>query len=1076
MVRRSKASGKDPTIPFARKLVLNQWLLSLFGVGSFEELVRHLRDEGLEGLDENNIHRLHQAIITHHAEHPLLQRELLLEYDQNIVEHTQRLNEGRIRKGEGPIVWKYFQYLALVFTEIYLARYFADPEGLLRELNQQIEAYNADKGEPDRIVPFDEAAEAWVQLNKVAFWMATGSGKTLLMHANLLQFQQALRRHGRGEDLDRILLLTPNEGLSLQHVREFRASGIEAELFDKDRRGLFQGRTVEVVEVTRLREEMGDRTIAIDAFEGRNLVLVDEGHRGASGGDEGAWMRYRNALCEEGFSFEYSATFEQAVKGSARLTDLYAKTTLWDYSYRHFYADGFGKDYQILNLEEGTQESHLELYLVACLLSFFQQQRLQREQESAVRSFNIERPLWVFVGGRVTATLGKKEASDIVVILEFLRRYVGERRDSVERIDRVLNQGLVTATGENLFAGRFSYLNSCSLSAEQIFDETLEVVFNAPGGGKLYVENLRGVTGEVALRIGADNEAFGVVNVGDDGKLVKLCDRRGIATGAREFAGSLFQEINRGDSRVNLLIGSKKFTEGWNSWRVATMGLMNVGKGEGAQVLQLFGRGVRLKGYDLSLKRSSKVALPATVQRPKHIGLLETLGVFGIHADYMAQFRDFLTDAGLPENDGRIEFLLPVFKELGGQKLKTVGIRKVINGVSTVSGDAFRQLGPVPTLAPPEGTSDESAEYLQRNQIVLNWYPKIQAFRSSELAGGKQDPRNETHLALCHLAFLDFDRIWFALERFKAERGWHNLNVTREGVEALLCDQSWYRLQIPEEELIGNSYQRVKVWEEIAVALLKKYTERYYTFRKREWELPHLEYRCLESDDPNFLGVKDSSDAGYRISIDGSQAELASKLEELTVSIKERRAKSWGFGGLRAVWFGRHLYQPLLYLDGKLAEISPAPLNKGERQFVEDLREFCEKEVEFFEGRELYVLRNLSRGRGIGFFEAGNFHPDFILWLVAGRQQHVVFVDPKGLRHVGVSDPKIRFYKTIKEIEKRLGDRDVHLESFIVSNTRSSTMRQQWGVEKSEMGEWNILFQEEDKVSYIGAMLKKVVD
>ena len=32
-----------------------------------------------------------------------------------------------------------------------------------------------------------------------------------------------------------------------------------------------------------------------------------------------------------------------------------------------------------------------------------------------------------------------------------------------------------------------------------------------------------------------------------------------------------------------------------------------------------------------------------------------------------------------------------------------------------------------------------------------------------------------------------------------------------------------------------------------AVALLKKYTERYYTFRKREWELPHLEYRDLEA-------------------------------------------------------------------------------------------------------------------------------------------------------------------------------------------------------------------------------------
>ena len=112
------------------------------------------------------------------------------------------------------------------------------------------------------------------------------------------------------------------------------------------------------------------------------------------------------------------------------------------------------------------------------------------------------------------------------------------------------------------------------------------------------------------------------------------------------------------------------------------------------------------------------------------------------------------------------------------------------------------------------------------------------------------------------MAFLDLDRICFDLERFKAERSWYNLNLTRQGVEALLGDPSWYCLQIPAEELVGDSYEKVRLWEEIAVALLKKYTERYYTFRKREWELPHLEYRDLDGDDPNFLGVKDSSARG----------------------------------------------------------------------------------------------------------------------------------------------------------------------------------------------------------------------
>ncbi|MEX2527036.1 MAG: DEAD/DEAH box helicase family protein [Gemmatimonadota bacterium] len=1068
-----RRSSSRPQVPFSHKLVLNRWLLSLFNVERFDQLAEHLRGEALEGLDENNIHHFHHALTAQLFNLTQLSTELLLEYDQNIVRHTQRLNERRITRGEEPITWKYFQYLTLLFTEIYLDRYFRDPAALLGVLNEQVEVLNADRPEADRVTPFDEEAEAWPQLNKVAFWMATGSGKTLLMHANILQYQHYLDKHGRRRELNRILLLTPNEGLSRQHLREFEAAGIEAELFDKDGRGLFSGQAVEILDIHKLKDEMGDKTVAVEAFEENNLVLVDEGHRGASGGADGTWMRFRNALCERGFSFEYSATFGQAVKGNAALTDLYARNVLFDYSYRYFYGDGFGKDYQILNLDEGTQRDHLELYLVACLLSFFQQQRLYQEKVEAFRPFEIEKPLWIFVGGSVTATLARKDASDIVEILQFLARYVSDRTASVQRIHQVLNQGLITAAGKDLFAGRFSYLNTCGLTPAQVYDETLTILFNAPGGGQLYVENLKGADGEVALRLGAENDAFGIINVGDDTKLVKLCEEHGLSTGDREFSGSLFDEINLSESTVNLLIGSKKFTEGWSSWRVSTMGLMNVGRGEGAQIIQLFGRGVRLKGYGTSLKRSAKTDLPQGIDRPKYIGLLETLGIFGIHADYMAQFRDFLEEEGLPTNDERVEFLLPVLKNLGTQKLKTIRLKKTINGVSTEFGDAFRRLAPIPTLARPDLGTDPSTEYLLKNQVVLNWYPKIQALKSRGLAGGDEEAAtNQAHFTKKHVAFLDLNVLYFELERFKAERGWYNLNLTREAIEGLLLDQSWYRLLIPEGELTFDSFDRVRLWSEIALSLLKKYTERYYTFRKREWELPHLEYRYLEGDDPNFLVAKESPDDGYyRILIDQSQEEIVAKLAELKEMIEGGDLKPWEFKGMKAVWFGRHLYQPLLYLDRKLVEISPAPLNEGERRFVEDLRAFHDSHDEFFEGREFYLLRNLSKGKGVGFFEAGNFHPDFILWMLTDEKQHVIFVDPKGIRNLGASDPKIRFHETIKEIEGRLGDPSVNLESFIVSNTPSATMAMLWDMKKTDMEARHVLFQEEDQSSYVGRML-----
>lgn len=234
--------------------------------------------------------------------------------------------------------------------------------------------------------------EARTQLNKLAFWSATGSGKTLLMHVNLLQYRHYLARAGRTRELNRVLLLTPGEGLSRQHLEEFEKAGIEAEIFQEGARGLFDDKAVEVIEITKLREERKEKTFDVESFLGNNLVLVDEGHRGASGGEEGKWMKRRDVLCARGFSFEYSATFGQAVRGDAKLEDAYAKSILFDYSYRWFYGDGFGKDYQLLNLDKQSHEQQRDLYLTACLLSFFQQLWLYQEGEQEFRPFEIARP------------------------------------------------------------------------------------------------------------------------------------------------------------------------------------------------------------------------------------------------------------------------------------------------------------------------------------------------------------------------------------------------------------------------------------------------------------------------------------------------------------------------------------------------------------------------------------------------------------------------------------------------------------------------------------------------------------
>src|SRR5690606_1876722 len=109
-------------------------------------------------------------------------------------------------------------------------------------------------------------------LNKLAFWNATGSGKTLLMHINIKQYLHYASLYNQHHQ-NKVLLITPNEGLSKQHLEEFKSSDIRANIFSKNDSGMFSGKQVEILEITKLAENSGDKTVAVESFETDNLVL-----------------------------------------------------------------------------------------------------------------------------------------------------------------------------------------------------------------------------------------------------------------------------------------------------------------------------------------------------------------------------------------------------------------------------------------------------------------------------------------------------------------------------------------------------------------------------------------------------------------------------------------------------------------------------------------------------------------------------------------------------------------------------------------------------------------------------------
>ena len=1084
---RSRSRGSKPHT-FRNKLLLNQWMVNLFGIDPLTEdqlsgqMVRHfhlladpIKAPRLEGLDHDNLHHFYHALVNSElfwSNRGALCKEQILLYEENIVRHTQAINEKRHR----PVVWKYYQWLTLLFVEIYLERFFGNREGLLNDLNSFVERFNNHWDDYTDVPLYNND-----DLNKLCLQNATGSGKTLLMHVNLLQFRHYAVKYRKDKDLSRVILLTPNERLSEQHFAEFRESDISAGSYLQSRGGLLglvaQGlERVDVLEITKLAEQEGPNTIATRSLGDQNLLLVDEGHRGMSGKEEGVWFTRRSDLCAKGFTFEYSATFEQAVRASGNLDfeNSYAMTVIFDYSYRWFYEDGFGKDYQILNLPESFAETQF-IYMTACLLKFYQQVRIYEEKTKEFEPFNLEKPLWVFVGSTVSPGKMSKNAqivvTDVALIIKFIADFLDNRQAAKRRIHEILtgkgrDTGLLDKDGNDIFAEAFTYLARAMNGGETVaalYRDILARLFNHAAGGNLSLDRIKGESGEVALRAGTSEMPFGLINVGDT---KRLCDHVAevaaingihITVEDSDFTEAMFASVKDSTSPVNLLIGSKKFVEGWDCWRVSTMGLMHVGRSEGSQIIQLFGRGVRLKGYEWSLKRSAHSH--AQVRLPTFIEELETLNVFGIEADFMEKFREFLKEEGLPGNERRKIFCIPlnVTYDFG----KSLKILRPKRKASDGKEYDFKKDAPVPTIG-------DIPNYLKHNKVVIDWYPRIQAMQSR--GGAPTAEKDKVSLRDLHLALLDYDTLFFEMEQFKRERSWYNLNITKNDIKSLLGNTSWYTLYLPQIRLNPVTYDGVLLLQQVASELLKRYCDHYYNYRKREYIEPRLVLRELTPDDDNI-----PQEEFYQLIVEGDEEQIIYGIQQIKKALEQKKDTPPQIGDLNVCNFGTHLFQPLLHIrrGGKITN-RPVALNESEYQFVTDLKAWHDDHKSDLEkdGMELFLLRNMSRGKGVGFFEAGNFHPDFILWILVGGKQYVTFIEPHGLLHEGPASEKVLFYKRIKNVEQRLNDSTVILNSFVLSWTRYPQLK--WGKSQDELEDMHLLFMTDDRDRYIDKLFVRL--
>jgi hypothetical protein len=346
------------------------------------------------------------------------------------------------------------------------------------------------------------------------------------------------------------------------------------------------------------------------------------------------------------------------------------------------------------------------------------------------------------------------------------------------------------------------------------------------------------------------------------------------------------------------------------------------------------------------------------------------------------------------------------------------------------------------------------------------------------------------------IPLLNWQRLYRTCWRYREKEGYTNLTFDAADLRSVI-EQEHYVLHCPEEMIECERLDDLSQIESIVLRILRTYITEFYSDRKQAWERETMQYEELTEGDDNLVSVVE---ARVKRSAQTFLDNLLERLEQVETEDDQRFLFAGDKDLYRTssqdpiedppprVYFEKHLYHPLVTQEDEVVKYSPPGLNTGERAFIEHLRT-CLRGASgqelMGEDRELYVLRNQTRGKGVGFQmqEGGRFFPDFILWLIDEDLQHILFVDPKGLE-VGSgdidADSKVSFCQNIKSYEETLNQRagrdDVRLHAFILSTTSFRDLKEKQTLDtREDFHERKVHFLE-DGSSGVLAMLRRALN
>ena len=831
-------------------------------------------------------------------------------------------------------------------------------------------------------------------VNRMGFWMATGSGKTLVIVKLIALLSQLMKDEliPKGE----ILFLTHRDDLLEQfknHVKEYQTAGETQIVLHslKDYASVKRFSSIpfrEIVEVFYYRSDLimnekKDKIVDFRDYDngGNWYILLDEAHKGDK--EESKRQHYYTIMSRNGFLFNFSATFTEKID--------YA-TCVYKFNLEEFTKQGYGKSVYISrgNLKaletKETSEREKQKTILKIMLLFTLLKRSKRKAEGYYHN-----PLTLVLVDSVNT-----QDSDLELFFRELERLAQARQEHTQDLLKQAKEELKEDLSGTLeFEGERLDLNLQELENLGI-EDILEEVFNAKSPSVVEVTTLPSNNQELVFKLKTSDKPFALIKIGDIRQWLtnKLSGYEVTQTFEEK---SVFLELNEESSSINILMGSRSFYEGWDSNRPNIILFINIGKGKQARkfVLQSIGRGVRIEPIKNKRRRlvfllnEGKINDELYQKLEESAKALETLFVFGTKADNLKE----------------------IVETLESQK-QTVSLGELFMLNPAIEGKTL--LLPVYKQSEKRMVEESKPEQLRIHKSDYELLKSYFDYLSDKVLLVKHDISPKT-LSLVRDAYKEYHNFFVRTD----ENEFGKIHVLVRMLNDHFCAkrEELYGFKGIEDEIvhfkhIEISKEKLNSLEERIKKLnfLEEKIKKLNSLEERIKKLNSLEERIkkLNSLEEKINKVRDFYKSfEEKKKLDKQYGEKSrEEYEEELEKLKEKYKQSENYEKLTIKYIDKHYYIPLMLSDDeKVNYIKHIIKTKSEVNFIKKLERYLSKKGNVFESFDWWFFSKIDETLDkvyIPYYDGTSikkFKPDFIFWLSKGDEYTILFVDPKGTEH-----------------------------------------------------------------------------